>query len=171
MGRTSSASRRALDTLSLAGADDTALAGDLDVLKAVTITGASSATTIIRGGTTVANGVDKIFSLNPLGNRPGFPVSMSGVTLRFGRNTDPSVAGGNNIGGAMDFDAGFGANFNGLGTLTLNDVIFDQNSTTNGDGGGLALFDGGTVNVTNCQFTNNRAVSRVNTTGSQICQP
>ena len=124
-------------TLGLAGADDTAVAGDLDVLKRVTITGAGSAATIIRGGTTAANGVDKIFSLNPLGNLPGFPVTITGVTLRFGRNTDASVAGGNNIGGAMDFDAGFGANFNGLGTLTLNDVIVDQSSTTNGDGGGL----------------------------------
>ena len=150
-------------TLSLPGADDTAVAGDLDVLKGVTITGAGSASTILRGGTTNANGVDKIFSLNPLGNLPGFPVSISGVTLRFGRNTDANFAGGNSIGGAMDFDAGFGANFNGLGTLTLNDVIFDQNSTTNGDGGGLALFDGGTVNATNCQFTANRANSTAGT--------
>ena len=131
-------------TLSLAGADDTAVAGDLDIRKAVTITGAGSGSTIIRGGTTAANGVDKIFSCNPLGNLPGFPVTMSGFTLRFGRNTDTSFAGGNNIGGAMDFDSGFGANFNGQGNLTMNDVIFDQNMTTNGDGGGLAFFDGGT---------------------------
>ncbi len=59
----------------------------------------------------------------------------------------------------MDFDAGFGANFNGQGNLTMTDVVIDQCSTTNGDGGGLSLFDGGTVTLTNCQFTNNRAVS------------
>ena len=146
-------------TLTIAGADDTAVAGDLDLRKAVTITGAGSASTIIRGGTTATNGVDKIFSGNPLGNLPGFPVTMSGFTLRFGRNTDTSFAGGNNIGGAMDFDAGFGANFNGQGNLTMSDVIFDQNMATNGDGGGLAFFDGGTMTLTNCQFTGNRANS------------
>ncbi len=59
----------------------------------------------------------------------------------------------------MDFDAGFGANFNGQGALTLTDVVFDQNSTVNGNGGALAFFDGGTANITNCSFTNNRANS------------
>ena len=146
-------------TLSIAGLDDTAAAGDLDVKKAVTITGAGSASTIIRGGTNATNGVDKIFSMNPLGNTPGFAVTMSGVTLRFGRNVDTATSPGNNIGGAMDFDAGFGANFNGQGALTLTDVVFDQNSTVNGNGGALAFFDGGTANITNCSFTNNRASS------------
>ena len=97
--------------------------------------------------------------MNPLGNLPGFPVTMSGVTLAFWPQRRHRASPGNNIGGAMDFDAGFGANFNGQGALTLTDVVFDQNSTVNGNGGALAFFDGGTANITNCSFTNNRANS------------
>ena len=82
------------------GADeDAAATGDLDLLKAVTITGAGSANTIVRAGTTAANGIDKIFSANPLGGRAGFPVSITGLTLRFGRNTITATSPGNNIGG------------------------------------------------------------------------
>ncbi len=77
-------------TLTIAGLDDTAAAGDLDIKKAVTITGAGSASTVIRAGTTASNGIDKIFSCNPLGNLPGFPVTISGVTLRFGAMSIPA---------------------------------------------------------------------------------
>lgn len=135
--------------------EDVAATGDLDVWKAVTISGAGSATTIIQAGTTAANGIDKIFSINPLAAVDGFAASINGVTLRHGRNQITAIAPGNNIGGAMDFDAGMAGN----GSLTLADVVFTTNSTTNGDGGALALFDGGTVTLTNCVFTNNTAGS------------
>jgi hypothetical protein len=128
-------------TLSIPNAadEDAAATGDLDLLKAVTISGAGSANTIVRAGTTASLGIDKIFSCNPLGHRPGFPVTITGLTLRFGRNTITATAPGNNIGGAVDFDAGFGANFNGLGALTMSGVVFDQNSTTHGDGAASAV--------------------------------
>ncbi|HLP02950.1 MAG TPA: hypothetical protein VK163_13055 [Opitutaceae bacterium] len=135
--------------------EDAAATGDLDVWKAVTISGAGSATTIIQAGTTAANGLDKIFSFNPIGGVSGFAATINGVTLRHGRNQITAIAPGNNIGGAMDFDAGPA----GTGSLTLTDVVFANNSTVNGDGGALALFDGGTVTLTNCMFTNNTAGS------------
>ena len=137
--------------LTIAGNDDNAQAGDLDVTDALTIQGAGSGSTIIEAGTSATNGIDKIFSFNPLGGSNGFAVSLSGVTLRYGKNAVTATSPGDNEGGAFDFDAGP----DGAGSLTMNDVVVDQNSTTNGDGGGIALFDGGTVNITNCSFTNN----------------
>ena len=78
---------------------------------ALTIQGAGSGSTIIQAGTTATNGIDKIFSFNPLGNFAGFPVSLSGLTIRFGRNQQTNFAAGEYFGGAFDFDAGsqFGA--------------------------------------------------------------
>jgi hypothetical protein len=146
--------------LSLANASATteenaAATGDLDILKPVTITGAGSAVTLIRAGTSNTTGIDKIFSVNPQGALAGFAVGLSGVTLQYGRNQITAIVPGNNAGGAMDFDAGP----NGSGSLTLADVVFDQNSTTNGDGGALALFNGGTIAANNCSFTANVARS------------
>src|SRR5947207_8442939 len=61
-------------TLSLSGSDDTANLGDLDVTGPLTINGAGQANTIIQAGTTNSNGIDKIFSFNPLGVGSGFAV-------------------------------------------------------------------------------------------------
>lgn len=135
--------------------ENLAATGDLDILNPVTIVGAGSATTLIQAGTTAANGIDKIFSVNPVAMSAGFSVTVSGVTLRYGRNQITAIVPGNNAGGAMDFDAGAA----GTGSLTLSDVVFDQNATTNGDGGALALFSGGTIAMTNCHFTANTAKS------------
>lgn len=147
-------------TLALANAtatteENAAATGDLDILKSVTIAGAGSATTVIAAGTTPANGIDKIFSVNPVAANAGFAVVLSGVTLRYGRNPITAIVPGNNAGGAMDFDAGAA----GGGALTLTDVAFDQNATSNGDGGALALFNGGTITATDCNFTGNKAQS------------
>ncbi len=147
-------------TLSLVNAtvateENAAATGDLDILKPVTIAGAGSATTVIQAGTTTADGIDKVFSVNPQGVATGFAVSLTGLTLRYGRNQITAIVPGNNAGGAMDFDAGVA----GSGSLALTDVVFDQNSTTNGDGGALALFNGGTITATNCGFTGNKAQS------------
>src|SRR5438552_11261520 len=67
-------------TLTLAGSDDNANLGDLDVTGPLTINGAGQASTIIQAGTTNSNGIDKIFSFNPLGLGSGFAVSMSNLT-------------------------------------------------------------------------------------------
>lgn len=147
-------------TLTIANAtpvteEDLAATGDLDIRKAVTIAGGGTATTIIQAGTTNTNGIDKVFSINPLAVVAGFPVTISGLTVRYGRNQIVNTVPGNNIGGGMDFDAGT----TGAGSLSLTSVRFEENSTTNGDGGGLALFDGGTVTLSSCTFTKNTARS------------
>ena len=77
---------------------------------------------------------------------------MTGLTIQYGKNNNTNPDG-DGEGGAFDFDAGP----DGLGSLTMNDVVINQNSTTNGDGGGIALFDGGVVSITNSKFTNNIA--------------
>ena len=153
-------------TLTIAGDDDNAHAGDLDVTNALTIQGAGSGSTIVQAGTSASTGIDKVFSFNPLGNLPGFAVGISGLTLRYGKNDNSDNSSGEDEGGAFDFDAGYQGNFNGKGSLTMNDVVVDHNSTINGDGGGLALFDGGTINITNCQFTNNTATTLADPNGA-----
>ena len=111
-----------------------------------------SATTIVEAGTSASNGISKVFSFNPLGELNGFAVSLSGLTIQNGKNND-NGSHGDNEGGAFDFDAGPDGN----GSLTMNDVVVNQNSTINGDGGGIALFDGGAVSITNSKFSNNTA--------------
>ena len=141
-------------TLSVAGQDDNAQAGDLDVTNALTIVGNGAANTIIQGGPSAGNGIDKVFSFNPLGAQPGFAVSLSGLTIQFGRNTLTGLTDGNNEGGAFDFDAG---TLDGAGSLSVANCNISQNSTVNGDGGGIALFDGGVVSIINTTITGNRA--------------
>lgn len=147
-------------TLTIANAtatteEELSATGDLDLKKAATIAGAGSGTTIIQAGTTNANGIDKILSINPGGVGAGFATAISDVTLRFGRNQIVAFVAASRFGGALDFDAGPAFN----GSLTLTNVVFDQNSTTNGDGGAVALFGGGTVNATGCAFLSNTARS------------
>ena len=143
-------------TLSLTGHSDDNTAGQLSVTSGLTIKGAGSASTIIQAGTTATNGVDKVFSFNPLANSPGFPVSLSGLTIQHGRNQVTDFFPGEYFGGAFDFDAGS----NGQGSLTMNDVTVTQNSTVDGPGGGITLFDGGTISITNSVFSHNTSNSQ-----------
>jgi len=141
-------------TLSVPGLDDDAQAGDLDVTDALTIVGNGAANTIIRGGPSAGNGVDKVFSFNPLGLQPGFSVSLSGVTIQFGTNQDDGSSDGDNEGGAFDFDA---STIDGAGSLSMANCQILQNQTINGDGGGMALFDGGTVTIAGSVISGNQA--------------
>src|SRR5262249_5895769 len=59
-------------TLTVPGSDDNAHAGDLDVTDALTIVGNGTSNTIIQGGPGAGQGIDKVFSFNPLGLQPGF---------------------------------------------------------------------------------------------------
>src|SRR4029077_13814030 len=86
-----------------------ALNGNLDVTDALTITGVSSAATIIDGGAK-----DLIFTINPFNvstgksvNTDGFVASISHVTLRNGHNASDDGANGLAEGGAIWWDAGF----------------------------------------------------------------
>jgi len=137
--------------LTLAGANENAAAtGDLDITDPVTIQGNGSATTAVTAGTTTANGIDKVFSINPLFTT-AFATSMSGMTIRYGRN--PSSFGGDGFGGGFDWEG------SGTGTLSINDLIVTGNSTLDGDGGGITATNSvagtGSVTITNSTISNN----------------
>jgi CSLREA domain-containing protein len=111
--------------------EDNNSTGDLDINGAIAITGAGAGVTIIQAGTTTSNGIDKVFSFNPLCT-PGMTMFLGNVTVQFGRNTQPW--------GAADFSfTGGGIDVCNTGTanFTLSDVTVTQNSVTNGYGGGI----------------------------------
>ncbi|HEX7285217.1 MAG TPA: CSLREA domain-containing protein [Candidatus Angelobacter sp.] len=110
--------------------ENAASTGDLDITDGVNIVGAGSATTIVQAGTTNANGIDKVFSINPLFNK-AFDTSISGLTIRFGRNQTSFATDG--------FSGGFDWEASGTGTLQVTDVIVTDNSTADGDGAGITL--------------------------------
>jgi CSLREA domain-containing protein/uncharacterized repeat protein (TIGR01451 family) len=146
-----------------AGADPhDATTGDLDITDAVSIVGAGPLSTTIAAGSNATNGIDKIFSINPQGLGAGFDTSLSNLTLLFGKN--PSAAGtGDQFGGALDWSAGF----DGAGNLAITNCSINNNATTDGDGGGIALSNpggSGTVTITNTFITNN--VANTATTGN-----
>lgn len=133
--------------------EDACATGDLDILRSVTIQGAGLASTFVRGGTARDAGLDKIFSINPKGARAGIAVTLRDMALQFGTNQVPAGPNSGSAGGALDFDAGT----NGAGSLVLQNLDIAGNTARNGDGGALALFGGGTVTATNCQFRLNAA--------------
>lgn len=147
-------------TLTLANSggnnEDNNATGDLDVNGATTITGAGSATTIVQAGTTNTNGIDKVFAFNPL-CISAETSSVSGLTIRFGRNTQPS--------GAPDFSntgGGFDVCNTGAGGFTGNDLLVTDNSVANGYGGGInfdSFAANGNFALTSSTVTANRTTS------------
>ena len=133
--------------------EDGCLRGDLDVTDSLTITGAGAATTIVQAGTTAANGIDKVLAINPLCDH-AVAFTMSGVTIRFGRNTQPyGAADFSFTGGGMDWCG------NGAGSLTLTSCVISDNNNTDGYGGGLNIDEvapaTGVVTISNTRFSNN----------------
>jgi uncharacterized repeat protein (TIGR01451 family) len=122
--------------------------GALYVNDSLTITGqtdgSGNPTSIIQAGTDATNGVDMVMAvnedINPLTNATA---SISNVVLQFGRNTGSDFATGGTAatqdgdGGCMEFDTGTSGNAN----LTLTNVILQHCTTTNGDAGGIVLFN------------------------------
>jgi uncharacterized repeat protein (TIGR01451 family) len=149
-------------TLTLANAgganEDTNATGDLDVLSSgggLTITGNGSSNTIIQAGTNATNGIDKVFAFNPLCNNAA-AFSVSGVTIRYGRNTQTF--------GAADFSyTGGGLDFCGKGetgsSFSISNSIVTQNTNSDGYGGGMNIDEAApaasVVTIANTQFTNN----------------
>jgi large repetitive protein len=147
--------------------EDADSTGDLDVNQSLTINGAGSGTTIIQAGTTNANGIDKVFALNPICTT-SINVTITGVTVRFGRNSQPSGAPDFSFtGGGIDWCA-VGAG----GTFNLSDSVVSDNTNVNGYGGGLnvdTVSSPTTVNITNVTFSNNQTLSTTQTaTGGAI---
>ena len=135
--------------------DDANATGDLDILDSITITGAGQATTIIQAGTTNANGIDKVFASNPICTST-VNTSMSGLTVRYGRNTQPfNAADFSFTGGGLDWcNDGSGA------ALTVTNSTFDSNTVMNGYGGGIDLspaptITSGLVTLTGVTLSNN----------------
>ena len=131
---------------------------DLDVTKTVTIGGNGAANTIIQAGTTNANGIDKVFGLNPICTA-SVSVAISGVTIRNGRNTQPFGAGDFSFtGGGLDFCAPAGS-----ASLSITNSNITDNTVVNGYGGGLDIDSSagwnGTVTLTNDVFQNNKTTS------------
>jgi hypothetical protein len=141
-------------TLSVPGLDDAAAVGDLDVTNALTIVGNGPTESIIRAGISLNSGIDKVFSFNPLGSYPGFPVSLTNLGIQFGTNSETDASTGNNEGGAFDFDA---SAIDGAGSLSVTNCDILQNATTNGDGGAFALFGGGVVTINQTAISGNQA--------------
>jgi hypothetical protein len=113
--------------------------GDLGVNTATTISGAGSATTIIRQhGTGPAGGGDRVMCMNELFTL-NLNYSFSGITVIGGRENGNGVGGGGIIGGEKG------------NTLTLTDVTISNNQATvaNIGGGGIQI-TGGDLTVTNC---------------------
>jgi CSLREA domain-containing protein len=138
-------------TIDLAGTENAGVEGDLDVTQALAIVGNGTGNTILQAGTNATNGIDKVISFNPNFNA-AFASSLSGATVRFGRN--PSTFASDGFGGGLDWDA------NSTGTLTISNVIVDQNGTLDGDGGGVVattfpLSGSGFVSITNSTISNN----------------
>ena len=138
-----------------------ASSGTLDVTDSVNIIGSGQSTTIIQGGTQGAstgspNGVDKVFSFNQDINAfTNATVSVSSLTIQNGFNRGNAAPTEDGFGGAFDVDTGTSGNNN----LTLTNVTINNNSFTQGAGGGFATFNtnGGTgkVMLTGCIVENN----------------
>ena len=137
--------------------EDNNATGDLDIKSNITLVGAGSAATIIQAGTTTANGIDKVMAINPFCTTT-VNASISGVTIRFGRNTQPwASADFSHTGGGLDV-CGFGAQ-----TFTMTNVVVDQNTSTTAFGGGVNLDSvvpsNGTFSITNSTISNNRTLA------------
>jgi fimbrial isopeptide formation D2 family protein/uncharacterized repeat protein (TIGR01451 family) len=129
--------------------DCTGQFGALYVNDSVNIVGAGQNTTIIQAGTTdptttpgtSGNGVDMVMAVNedlgtancPLTNATA---TISNLTMKFGKNngTNGNFDGD---GGCMEFDTGS----SGTANLSLTNVTLTNCSTTDGNGGGIAIFN------------------------------
>ncbi|MEO8673050.1 MAG: Calx-beta domain-containing protein [Tahibacter sp.] len=142
--------------------EDNNAQGDLDVNAALTITGAGAASTIVRAGTTTSNGIDKVFAFNPLCVSP-MATAISGITVSFGRNTQPTSAPDfSYTGGGMDWCG------TGNSTMTVTNAVFDNNTNTLGYGGGINLDSfaaNGSVAITGTTISANKVLGGNNTGG------
>ena len=159
-------------TLTRVGNDSTCQNGDLDINGSLTISGAGPATTIVQGATDAAftgSIGDKIFGINQDGTFTNLTVLLSGMTIRYGRNTvangDPSFA---YTGAGIDvFMTGTG------NSITISNCVITGNENVNSYGGGINIDSGnsglpgdpavstvnrGTVTIVQCTIANNKAL-------------
>jgi hypothetical protein len=130
--------------LTIAGANnDNNATGDLDILVSGTaIAGAGAAVTTIQQTT-----ADRVIDFNPLVTG-SFSGSLTNLKIT-GGNVAGTFGGGGIIYGDSD----------GNGTLTLNGVTVDNNTATQGPGGGIASGARGNLIILNSTISNNTASS------------
>jgi len=127
----------------------------------VNIIGSGQATTIIQAGTTGVNpgppnGVDKVFAFNQdVTVFTNATVSVSNLTIQNGFNRGDE-GGFDGDGGAFEFDTGA----NATATLTVMNVTLTNNTLTEGQGAGFAIFNtndgsGVTATFSNCTISDN----------------
>ncbi len=145
--------------------------GTLEVTDSVNIVGAGQNTTIIQGGTNATTSVDKVFSFNQdIAAFTNATVSVSNLTIQFGHNRgNTGIQDG--WGGAFDFDTGGTTAGTGNANLSLSNVTLQNNSLTDGEGGGFAIFNtnsgSGNATVSNSIIQNNSATrSSANAAGN-----
>ena len=127
------------DTIDFSVTGIITLSGQIDIAKDLTITGPGPVSLTISGGDTT-----RIFSIQSTKT-----VAITGLTLANGR---PSPSSGSCGGGAI-YNQGF---------LTLNDMVVTDNDVSLTDpgwckyprGGGISVWDYGSLTITNSQITN-----------------
>ncbi len=141
-------------TLTLTGpnketAGATASYGSLDIFHGLTINGAvdgsGNPATIVQAGTDNTNGIDKVFAVSPNAD-PGFDTHFSNLVIRFGKNPG-SFRGG--VASVIPHGFGGGLFWEGSqnGNMSVVNCIITDNSTTDGDGGGIAIDSNGTATI------------------------
>ncbi len=151
-------------TLANAGGanEDSNATGDLDINSSMTIVGAGAGSTIIQAGTNTSNGIDKVLGVNPFCTS-NVNVTIDGVTIRFGYNTQPAGDPMYSFtGGGLDWCGGAV----GPSAFTLRNSVVSDNTNVNGYGGGLNVDSAGgttTVTIENVDFINNRTLSTTTT--------
>lgn len=113
-------------------------ANELDIEVSTKVIGQGPGSTTVQAGTNATNGISLIFIINGYSSLPAakpLDATLQGLTLQFGRNPyiDSGAAWG--FGGAVEYESADG------GQLTLTNDVITNNSTTDGDGGGVAVFD------------------------------
>jgi predicted outer membrane repeat protein len=145
-------------------------AGALDITEPVIILGdvdgSGNPATIIQAGTTTSNGIDKIFGIDPNLNT-AFDTQLTNLVLQNGYNRQPYTDGTvfPGFGGAIQWEA------YGTGTLEITNCTIQNNTTTDGDGGGIsadnALGGAGAITITGSTIQSN-AANEASTGGSGI---
>jgi CSLREA domain-containing protein len=142
--------------------EDSNAQGDLDITSSLSLIGIGASPRIIQAGTTTANGIDKVIAVNPLCTT-AVNVSISDLTIRFGRNTQTF--------GASDFSyTGGGIDICGTGAqnFTMTNVVVDQNTNTTAYGGGINIDTvqpaTGTYSIINSTISGNRTTSTASVT-------
>ncbi len=141
--------------------EDNNLTGDLDINSSMILQGSGVMQPIIQAGTSITNGIDKVFSVNPLCTSE-ISVTIDNVVIRHGYNTQPNYTGS----GADNGFAGGGLAWcggSGGGNFMLSNATIMSNTTVYGQGGGLSLISlsgyTGSVTITNVIFQGNQALN------------